>query len=39
MYIIYNKQSSWIQTIQTGGQPYSDTCPHRITENSLVMAT
>ena len=28
--LIKHKQSSWIQTSQTGGQLYSDTSPHRL---------
>ena len=33
---IPHKQSSWIQTKQTRGQPYSDTSPNEVIESSLV---
>ena len=39
LYLIQHKQSSWILTSQTGGQPpYSDTSPHKVSECSLVLS-
>ena len=35
LYLIQRKQSSWILTSQTGGQPYSDTSPYKLSERSL----
>ena len=32
---IKHKRSSWILTSQTGGQPYSDTSPYKVSEYSL----
>ena len=37
--IIQHKQSSWIQTSQTEGQPYSDTSPYKVSEYSLPRRT
>ena len=34
-YVIQHKQSSWIVTSQTGGQPYSDTSTYKLSECSL----
>ena len=34
--MIKNKQSSWIQSNQTGGQSYSDTSPNEVSECSMV---
>ena len=34
-YVIQHKQSSWIVTSQTGGQPYSDTSTYKVSECSL----
>ena len=30
------QQNSWIQTSQTGSQPYSDTSPYEVSECSLA---
>ena len=35
MLLIQLKQSSWILTSQTGGQPHSDTSPYELSECSL----
>ena len=35
LYLIQQKQSSWILTSQTGGHLYSDTSSHEVSEFSL----
>ena len=35
LYLIQQKQSGWILTGQTGGQPYSNTSPYKVSECSL----
>ena len=39
LYLIQHKQSSSIQTCQTGGQPYIDTFPYEVSECSLDTAS
>ena len=39
IYIIKHKQSNWILSSQTGGQPYSDTSPDEVSECSLAATT
>ena len=37
LYPIQHKQSSWILIGETGGQPYSDTSPYKVSECSLYL--
>ena len=39
IYIIKHKQSNWILSSQTGGQPYSDTSPDEVSECSKCLHT
>ena len=36
LFIVLIQQNSWIQTIQTGGQPYIDISPYEVSECSLL---
>ena len=33
----FGKPNSWIQTSQTGGEPYIDTSPYEVSECSLLL--